>query len=50
MTVTFSPLPHAKVSHSQMVLQPTYPYQIHWPKLHIMDETLYRIALPRSSA
>jgi len=31
-------LPPVKVSHSQMVLRPTYPWHIefHWPKLHVV--------------
>ena len=42
-------LPPVKVSHSQMVLRPTYPYQIPLAKTSRRG-TLYRIVFPRSSS
>ena len=41
-------LPPVKVSHSQMVLRPTYPYQIPLAKLYVMEGTLYHNASPIS--
>jgi len=41
-------LPPVKVSHSQMVLWPTIHIKFHWPKLHVVEGTLYHIALPVS--
>jgi len=47
-------LPPVKVSHSQMVMRPTYPYQIPLAKTprygrdSVLYWTLYSIALPRS--
>jgi len=40
-------LPPVKVSHSQMVLRPSLHIHIkfHRPKLHVMEVTLYHIAL-----
>ena len=43
-------LPPVKVSHSQMVLRPTYPYQIPLAKISRRGRDFVRIVFPRSSS